>query len=166
MNLKHRYIAKYLAFRALPFFGGVCALIVALIWATAWYNTLSELIAVIVISAVVVICNLTYYVYHIINFSHMIKRQERQYRIVFDDRGAKNISILSVWLVCSNQWLIVPGKLAIFRGEIKSVALGESETHGKGGIVYPVRIKTHSGKTFRLNLSDDARAKEVRRWAR
>ena len=166
MNLKNRYVAKYLAFRALPFFGTICIMIVALIWVTALYNTVSELIFVIVISAVTVICHLTYYAYHIISFSGMIKRQEHQYRTVFDDRGAKNISIFSIWLICSDHWLIVPGKLAIFRGEIKSVSMGEAENHGRRGTAYPVRIKTRSGRAFKLLLGDQEHARAVRKWAR
>lgn len=166
MNLKGRYIIKYLAFRALPFFGIVCAMVAVLIWATATYGTFSELIAVIVISAITIICHLAYYLYNVIGFSNMIKKQEIHYRTVFNNNGAKTVSIFGSWTICSDSWLILPGKFAIHRLEIKSVSIGESYLQYKTGIIYPVRIKTHSGKTFKLKFNNDTYAKAVRNWAR
>ena len=157
---------KYLVFRALPFLGVVCAMSVALIWATALYNTFPEWITTLVMSAITILCHLAYYAYHSIRFSKMIKKQELQYQTVFDNIGAKTLSLSPFWTVCSDKWLIVPAKFAIFKQEIKSVSLGESYSHPKGGIIYPVKIKTRSGKTFKLKFGDDTRAKALRTWAR
>lgn len=166
MNLKNRYIMKYLVYQALPFFGVVCAMIATLIPITALYGTFPELIVVSVISAITVICHIAYYSYNVISFSRMIKKQEIQYRTVFNDNEAKTVSRFSLWAICAKDWLIVPGKLAIHRREIRSVSLGDSYLQYKNGIIYPMKIKTHSGKTFQLKFTDDARAKAVRKWAR
>ncbi len=166
MNLKRHYILKYLVLRALPFFGVICAMIAALIWCVAMYGTFFELIFVIVVSAVTILCHLVYYLYNVISFSIMIKRQETQYQTVFNDKGAKTISIFGLWAICSDRWLISPGKFAIYRGEIKSVSLGESYLQYKQGIIHPVRIKTCSGKTYQLKFGDKDKAKAVRNWAR
>ena len=165
MNPKHRYILKFLILRAFPFLGTVCIMAAALIWAVAVYGTFPELIFVSVVSAVTILCHLAYYSYHIISFSSMIKRQEAQYRTVFNDKGAKTVSIFEFWTICSDNWLISPGKFAIHKREIKSVSLGESYSH-RQSILYPVRIKTCSGKTYQLKFSNEIQAKAVRNWGR
>ena len=166
MNLKSRYILKCLAFRALPFFLPFVAEAVALIWVVALYGSFPELVIAVTLSAIVLPAFCVYYVYNVVNFLRMIKHQETKYKIKFSDKNPKTVAKFSLWVICTDEWLISPGKFAICRQEIKNIARGESYLAYKAGVIYPVKIKTHSGKTIKLKLSDEAHAKAVRNWAR
>ena len=166
MNLKWRYIIKQLVFQALPYFGVVSAMAAALIWAVGAYGTFPELIFVIIASVIILSCILAYFIFNVVNFLDMIKKQEIKYRTKFNDKNHKTVSKFALWIICSESWLISPGKFAIHRQEIKSISLGESYLQYKQGIIYPVRIKTCSGKTFKLKFNNENHAKAVRNWAR
>lgn len=119
----------------------------------------------------VVICSiaLTYlfvcYLFNIISFLNMIKCQEKQYKISFDDNNSKTLAKYPLWVICSDNWLICPGKYAIHRKDIKSASIGKAQPL-KGGIIYPVRVQTLSEKVFKLKFRDETAAKALRNWTK
>ena len=136
-----------------------------LIWMSKANDNSFELTISIIISTIALTTLLIYYSLNIINFLNMIKRQEKQYITTFDDKNPKVFSKYSLWIICSDNWLIYPGRLAIYRKEIKSASIGETY-HVKGSTVYPVEIKTLSGKVFNLKIKNEKDARKVRIWAR
>jgi hypothetical protein len=166
VNLKWRYIRKQLIFRLLPYFGVVSVIAAALIWAVGAYGSFPELVFVIIASAIILSCILAHFIFNTFNFLDMIKKQEIKYRTKFNDKNHKTVSKFGLWIICSESWLISPGKFAIHRQEIKSISLGEGYLQYKQGIIYPVRIKTCSGKTLKLKFNNENHAKAVRNWAR
>lgn len=103
--------------------------------------------------------------FNIVRFLVMIKRQERQHGVVFDDKNPIALAKCGLWVVCSDNWLIRPGKIAIFRKEIHSVSIADG-VHSRGGPLYPVRIKTIHKKSFKLNFKNETDARLVKKWAR
>ncbi|MBE6671532.1 MAG: hypothetical protein E7593_04945 [Ruminococcaceae bacterium] len=166
MRLVYRYIMKYVAFTVVPMLLFVGATAYAFIFAGSINNSLVELTFSIVISSVVFVCFLLYYGYNILRFLSMIKRQNKKYKVSFDDKNATNIgSIFSTRVICSDNWLICPGKIAIYYKELKSASMGECY-YSRGGAVYPVKIKILSGKTYNIKFKSEADARFLRKWAR
>lgn len=165
MNLKLRYIMKYIFFRLIPEFLIIGAVSAMLIWISMADKSSFALTASIIASAIALSLLLLYHSFNIINFLKMIKRQEKQYNIIFDDKNFKIYAKYSLWIVCSDYWLIRPGKYAIYRKAIESASIGEAHPQ-KGGIIYLLKIKTHWGKAFSIKFKNEKDAKAVKNWAR
>ena len=163
---KKKYVKKYLLFRSLPYMIFFSCMAAVLILMASTNNNKYEFITAIVISTVVIITFFAVAFTNIYRFVSMIKRQEKNHGVVFSDKNSIELSKFSLWLILSDAWLIRPGIFAIYIGEIKSAAIGESYHEHRSGVIYPTKIKTKSGKVFRLKIKSEKNARLIRKWAR
>jgi hypothetical protein len=96
----------------------------------------------------------------------MIKKQEQKYKTTFNDNNARIFAKHFSWIVLSDNWVFSPGKFAIFQNDIKSASTGEAYSEYKSGVIYPVKIKTFSGKVYKLKLKSQQEARTLRKWSR
>lgn len=157
---------RYLLFKFTPLFLLVVIMSGLLIWMTKSNDKPSELTASFVISVSSLAILIAYYSINIFTFLYMIKKQEKNYKIKFDDKNAVILEKHSSWIVCSDNWLFSPGRFAIYRKEIKSASVGEAYHANKTGVIYPIKIKTLSGKVLNLKFKNEKEMKAVRKWAR
>lgn len=165
MRTKYRYAAKYIGFRLIPFFVYLGAVSAMLLFLGGVNQSPAEQAAAILLCALAAAIFVGYSLFRILPFLRMIRRQEEQYGVIFDDKNPKTVEKWSSWIVLTDHWLILPGRLALYREEIRSASIGDARPQ-KGGTVYPVNIQTASGKTFRLKCKSEASARFVRKWAR
>ena len=167
MKLQHKYSLKYLLYHALPLLLFICAVSSLFFFGAHVNNSNLELIISVLISSIAFAIFFTYYLFNIISFLHMIKKQEKIYNVSFDVTNSRQLGgKFSLWVICSEKWLISPGKYAIYRGDIVNGSIGESYYEYRTGPIYPVRIKTKSGRTYKVKLRNDENAKFLRKWAR
>ena len=166
MNFKYRCVAKYILRRFLPNFlivGTLSAMPIYMLMAEVNLKT-ADLVVAIALLATVIAVMLGYYTVNIAKFLQIIKQQENQYHIQFENAKSELFTKYSLGIICSRNWLIQPGKLAIYRKSIQSASIIEERP--KGGILYSLRIKTHSGKSFIMKFRNKNHAKALRKWAR
>ncbi len=165
MNFKHQCVMKYIAFRFVPAFlivGTLFAMPVYMLTAETGSKS-SELTIAIALFAFAMAVLLAYYGINIFNFLSMIKQQEKQYNILFDHEKSEAFTKYSLGIFCSRNWFIHPGKIAIYRKAIQSASIVEKYDKG---MIYSLRIKTHSGKSFIIKFRNEKDAKLLRKWAR
>ena len=166
-KLKNKYTLIYVAFQALPVFLIIAVIGSALLFMADRGGTKLDLTLSIVTLAVSIFAFFAYYGYRIIKFLNSVNSQERKYGVYLDDSNAKALgNKFSVWLLCAEKWLIYPGRFAIHRSDIKSASVGEQYLEGRKLIITPVRIKTHSGKTYIIKLRREDDARYLRKWAK
>ena len=102
MRSKYKYVLKYIC---LVYIGLISAM---LIFLSTVNNKLSELDVAVFLSAIALAILLAHYVYNIIKFLRMIKLQEKQYNITFDDTNLKSFAKWGLWVICSDNWLFSP----------------------------------------------------------
>lgn len=105
----------------------------------------------------------SYYVWNTMRFSHMIDEQRKHYDIDLTCQNPMTISRLSAWIICSDYWLIQPGKIALYKKHICKVSIIESSE--KGGIFYHVMLKTMTGNQYKLTCRHKDTVKKIRAWA-
>ena len=165
MNFKYQCVMKYIAFRFVPAFlivGTLSAMPVYMLTAETGSKS-SELTIAIALFAFAMAVLVAYYGINIFNFLSMIKQQEKQYNILFDHEKSEAFTKYSLGIFCSRNWFIRPGKIAIYRKAIQSASIIEERP--KGGILYSLRIKTHSGKSLIMKFRNKNHAKALRKWA-
>ena len=166
-KLKNKYTLIYVAFQALPVFLIIIAIGSAIIFMADRGGTKLDLTLSVVAVTVSLFAFFIYYGYRIIKFLKSVNSQERKYGVYLDDSNAKTLgNKFSVWLLCAEKWLIYPGRFAIHRSDIKSASVGEQYLEGRKLIITPVRIKTHSGKTYIIKLRREDDARYLRKWAK
>ncbi len=91
-----------------------------------------------------------------IRFKKMIKMQEQQYGVQFDD---DNVVHLETTLYLSENWLIWAGISSIYKNHIKSI-------HSKlvHGISNKVTIKTLDNKKYIIWCSSSSNINKIRKW--
>ena len=166
MNKKIIYVIKYLSFSFVPIFLLAVAMSALLILGAKTNNNSFELILALVISITVITALFLYFSINIILFVNMIKKQEKQYKTTFDDSNAKIFAKHFSWIVLSDNWVFSPGKFAIYKNDIKFASMGEAYSEYKSGVIYPVKLKTFSGKVYKLKLKNEQEARTLRKWAR
>ena len=165
MSKKSIYVVKYIAFSFMPVFFLAIAMSAFLIFAAKTNNNSFELILSIVITVSTLTALILYFTINIIRFLRMIQKQENCYKTKFDDNNAKIFSRYYSWIVLSDNWVFSPGKFAIYQNDIKSASIWEAYSDHKC-IVYPVKLKTFSGKVYKLKLTSEQDARTIRKWAR
>ena len=166
MNIKHKYVNKYLLFRTLPYFLFYAALAVLLIVAASSGGKKYELILAISISAICLVSHLLVSVISIWRFLKIIKEQEKEYGTTFDDDKAAVLSRYSPWLILSKNWLIRPGKCAVFKGGISGVGIRFDIGYGYKFGYYEVNLKMKSGSKIKFKLRKRESANIIRKWQR
>ena len=165
MSKKSIYVVKYIAFSFMPVFFLAIAMSAFLIFAAKTNNSSVELILSIVIAVSTLTALILYFTINITRFLRMIQKQEKHYKTKFDDNNARIFSKHYECIVLSDNWVFSPGKFAIYQNDIKSASMGEAYIDHKC-VVYPVIIKTFSGKAYKLKLTDEQDARAIRKWAR
>ena len=164
MALKWRYVLQYICFRVLPILLLMVCLSGLLICASATNGNRAESTAIGVVCVSAVAAVILYWFGNIVHFLCMIERQRKQYQTDFSNINAITVARWSRWVICSENWLIQPGKIALYRAHIQTASI--TETAEKGGIRYRVNLKTKTGKRYTLKFSNETIARTIRVWAR
>lgn len=97
----------------------------------------------------------------IFKFGQMIKKQQLEHAVIFNDNNAKKLGYL-VYL--SDDWLIDCGMRAILRKTITNI--NYDFQHGlRGGTSLKVTINTTNGKRYYINLKDEYQVQKLKLWA-
>lgn len=163
MKLKNRYILRYLCYRAIPVLLIASLLLLMLIIVSNEISDKREATTMIVLAVAATSIIAVYFVINIYRFSHLIKKQSSIYNVKFDDGNAVTVCRWSRWLIITDNWLIEPGKLALYRKHIKSVAIAPVVMKG---YKCKVRIKMKSGENYGLLLDREETARKIRNWAK
>ena len=166
MSKKSIYVIKYLTFSFAPVFLLAVAMSTLLIVGAKSNNNTFEIILALVISVATITALILYFSINIILFLSMIKKQEQKYKTTFNDNNARIFAKHFSWIVLSDNWVFSPGKFAIFQNDIKSASMGEAYSEYKSGVIYPVKIKTFSGKVYKLKLKSQQEARTLKKWSR
>ena len=163
---KHRLAIKYVIFRLLPLF--ICLGLIFAFFVIA-PSANGEAFAKALAIALCAVCFVVFLVFYTLNvcaFLRMIDRQEKQYGVSFELKNPKTLARLSSWIILGDEWLVRPGRCAIYRKDICSASVGDAVLDGRRGVFYPIKIKTLSNKTFTLKLLNENDARQVRKWAK
>ena len=94
-----------------------------------------------------------------IRFKKMIKMQEQQYGVQFDDN---NVVDLETTLYLSENWLIWAGISGIYKDHIKSIH--SKLIHGRSGSSNKVTIKTVDNKKYTIWCLSSSNINKIRKW--
>ena len=94
-----------------------------------------------------------------IRFKKMIKTQEQQYGVQFDDY---NVIHLETTLYLSENWLIWAGISSIYKNHIKSIH--SKLVHGRSGSSNKVTIKTVENKKYMIWCLSSSNINKIRKW--
>ena len=95
-----------------------------------------------------------------IRFKRMIRRQERLYKIQFNDYyGAVNLE-KTVYL--SHSWIIYAGKIAVYKKHIQ--AISSKFINARGPSFYKVIIKTVDNKKYTLKCYEQSNLIKIHKW--
>ncbi|MBO5110760.1 MAG: hypothetical protein J6D21_08585 [Clostridia bacterium] len=94
-----------------------------------------------------------------IRFKKMIKMQEQQYGVRFDDY---NVIHLETTLYLSENWLIWAGISSIYKNHIKSIH--SKLVHGRSGSSNKVTIKTVDNKKYIIWCLSSSNINKIRKW--
>lgn len=94
-----------------------------------------------------------------IRFKRTIKRQEKIYKVEFND---ENVVHLETTLYLSKEWLIWAGSFAIYKKNIKS--LNSIRRYGRAGSSNEVIIKGVDGEKFKFWCKSSSNVKRIRKW--
>ena len=93
-------------------------------------------------------------------FKKMIFIQVQNWQCNLDSESKK----MTFGVYISRNWLIVSGRFAVCRYNIKRGA--HKEAHSKGGISYVIKIATRDNQTYRFRISDFEKMQKIKRWIR
>ena len=96
-----------------------------------------------------------------IGFRRMIKQQEKQYGVCFEDAEVKH---LENGLYLSRNWLIVAGRYGLYKKHIRKMK--QEFIVEKGGSVYRIRILVAGDRRYSIRCRNEANVKKVRNWAK
>lgn len=93
-------------------------------------------------------------------FKRMISDQVQKYQCNFDNDSKK--MLWGVYL--SRNWIIVSGRFAVCRSNIKHSA--HKEEYTRNGVSYIIRIVTRDNKTYRFRISchDYEQMHKIKKW--
>jgi len=94
-----------------------------------------------------------------IRFRSMIKKQEKNYGIVFNDTRSEHLERM---IYLSKDWLIFAGVYAFYKRYIKSVTYILKNV--RGGPSYKVTIKTIDNKCYKISCRNLSGIKKIRKW--
>ena len=94
-----------------------------------------------------------------IRFKKMIKKQEWQYGVQFNDNNAAH---LETTLYLSDDWLIWAGSCAIYKNHIE--AIRSTLVHGRGGFSNKVTIKTVDNKKYIIWCLSSSNINQIKKW--
>lgn len=97
----------------------------------------------------------------IIGFRKMIKQQEKQYGICFEDA---EVIHLENGLYLSRNWLIVVGRCGLYKKHIRKMK--QKFIVEKGGSVYRIRILVEGDRRYTIRCRNEANVKKIRNWAK
>ena len=167
MSVTSKYVKKYILFRSVPHFALCSSEATALILMSAFGGSKTDLYLAIALSAIFFSILFIVSAIKIYHFVDAVKSQEKKYNVRLSDTNPRVISKHSPWIILSDEWLICPGKFAIYLKAIEKVALHEVYAEYKRQTIYPVHIKTKYGKKFILKISNDPnKVKLIQKWAR
>lgn len=165
MKKKYRYALKYTIFRFVPCLILVSAASAVITFLSTTNDSAAEFQLALILSCLAVGITLSYHLFQIGRFLYTIHRQETQHGIVFNDAHPKTLAKFYPWVVCTNDWLILPGRWALSRWEIRTASMAPAEPD-RGGPLFPVTIRTHSGKAYKIKLRRESDARYIRNWAK
>jgi len=100
--------------------------------------------------------------FFIIRFFRMIRKQEKQFEISFSDCDAKPLwKGASVYT--TNDWCILGGTAAFYRGYIKNVTW-QYERRYRGTGSYYLIVNTLDGQRFRIWLGKKSSCSRIKSW--
>ena len=94
-----------------------------------------------------------------IRFKKMIKMQEQQYGVQFND---DNVVHLETTLYLSEKWLIWAGVSSIYKDHIKFIY--SKLVHGRSGSSNKVTIKTVDNKEYTIWCLSSSNINKIRKW--
>ena len=165
MSLKSKYVLKYTVFRILPIFLLISVACMAVVYMSKTSGN-NEYIAAIIISSLISLVCITFYIFNISRFLLTIKRREKEYNVKFDNMNEVTLEKFSLWIVCSDKWLICPGRWAMLRSEIQNASIYDVQHEYKSGLIYVVKIKGFDGGKRNIKFKNESDAKYFRKWAR
>ena len=128
--------------------------IVSLIYDVIPEDTLIAFVPFVIAAICVAIASLA-----TIRFKKMIKMQEQQYGVQFDD---DNVVHLETTLYLSENWLIWAGISSIYKNHIKSIH--SKLVHGRRGSSNKVTIKTVDNKKYIIWCLSSSNINKIRKW--
>ena len=129
-------------------------IIVSLIYDVIPEDTLIAFVPFVIAAICVAIASL-----YTIRFKKMIKMQEHQYGVQFND---DNVVHLETTLYLSENWLIWAGISSIYKKHIKSIH--SKLVHGRSGSSNKVIIKTVDNKKYTIWCLSSSNINKIRTW--
>ena len=102
-----------------------------------------------------------FYIILVLRFKALIKRQEKQFGIVFNDTNAMALYPRSETFL-SDDWLIFAGKTAFYRQYISCMQVILKRT--KRGNDYYLKIQAADGKIFSIHIDSNSSAQKIKKW--
>lgn len=161
--MEHRYIRKYLVCRGLPVTAVTFALAGSLMYMARSLEDRRESTALLILSLLILIGTYGFFLVHVIRFSCMIRRQQAQYGVPFQDDNSVTISKFPYWVILSKAWLILPGRLALLRAHICHASVTSISEKGAN---YQVKLKCKDGSAYTIRFYSEDSAKKIRNWCK
>ena len=102
-----------------------------------------------------------FYIILALRFKALIKRQEKQFGIIFNDTNVMALYPKSDTFL-SDDWLIFAGKTAFYRQYISFMQVILKQTNM--GDDYYLKIQAVDGKIFSIHIDSNSSAQKIKKW--